>query len=91
MREILTGVMQGIGLEKKRAESHIMTIWKQAIDPAVTAHAEPDGLVKGTLFVNVDSNVWLHEINRYRRREILERLQHVLGRETIRKISFRLG
>jgi hypothetical protein len=39
----------------------------------------------------VDSSVWLDEIVRYRRREILERLQNSFGRELIRKISFRLG
>jgi hypothetical protein len=28
---------------------------------------------------------------RYRRREILERLQHSFGRETVVRISFRIG
>jgi hypothetical protein len=35
--------------------------------------------------------VWLDEIVRYRRREILDRLQHSFGRELIVKISFRVG
>ena len=42
-------------------------------------------------FVNVDSSVWLDEIVRYRRREILDRLQHSFGRKMIQKISFRVG
>ena len=45
----------------------------------------------GTLFVNVDSNVWLSEIVRYRRKEILDRLQHSFGRKMIQKISWRVG
>jgi len=89
--EVLPGVMQNLRLEKKQAELHIVTVWTQAIDPIVTAHAQPTGLVKGTLFVSVDSNVWMDELNRYRRREILERMQHALGREMIQKLSFRLG
>ena len=40
----------------------------------MTAHAQPHNLHKGTLFVNVDSSVWLSEIVRYRRKEILDRL-----------------
>jgi len=52
---------------------------------------QPAGLRKGTLFVNVDSSVWLSEIVRYRRKEILDRLQHSFGREIIKKISFRVG
>jgi predicted nucleic acid-binding Zn ribbon protein len=57
----------------------------------VVAHAQPTGLAKGTLFVSVDSSVWLDEIVRYRRREILTRLQHSFGKELIARISFRIG
>jgi hypothetical protein len=46
---------------------------------------------KGTLFVTVDSSVWLSEIVRYRRKEILDRLQHSFGRNLIQRISFRVG
>ena len=60
-------------------------------DPNIVAHAQPAGLCKGTLFVNVDSSVWLSEIVRYRRKEILDRLQHSFGREVIARISFRVG
>ena len=55
------------------------------------AHAQPTGLNKGTLFVTVDSSVWLSEIVRYRRKEILNRLQHGFGKEMIARISFRVG
>ncbi len=40
---------------------------------------------------NVDNSVWLDEIVRYRRKEILDRLQHSFGREMIARISFRVG
>jgi len=39
----------------------------------------------------VDSNVWLSEIVRYRRKEILDRLQHSFGTEMIQRISYRVG
>ncbi len=89
--DVLPRVLQGLHLERKQAESQILEIWTRSLDPVITAHAQPTGLVKGTLFIAVDSNVWLDELNRYRRREILERLQHVLGRQVVQKISFRLG
>jgi predicted nucleic acid-binding Zn ribbon protein len=66
-------------------------VWSRQLDPNIVAHARPAGIRGGTLFVNVDSSVWLDEIVRYRRREILERLQNSFGRELIRRISFRLG
>jgi len=72
-------------------ESQISQLWQQIVDPMIAKHTQPVGLAKGTLFVTVDSNVWLSEILRYRRSEILQRLQDAFGRNRIEKISFRLG
>ena len=89
--EIIPRVLTHIGLDRRRAEAEVMRVWNHLIDPTILAHAQPTGLHKGTLFVTVDSSVWLDEIVRYRRREILERLQHSFGRDLITRISFRTG
>jgi Dna[CI] antecedent, DciA len=89
--EVLPRVLDGLGLDRRRAEAEVARVWNNLIDPNITAHARPTGLRKGTLFVTVDSSVWLNEIVRYRRREILERLQHSFGRDFITRISFRVG
>ncbi|MBI5384473.1 MAG: DUF721 domain-containing protein [Verrucomicrobia bacterium] len=78
-------------IDQRRAEAEIVRVWNALIDPNIVAHARPTGLHKGTLFVSVDTSVWLSEIVRYRRREILERLQHSFGKTLIARISFRLG
>lgn len=80
-----------MGLDRRRAEAEIVKVWNHLIDPTLTAHARPTGIRNGTLFVVVDSSVWLDEIVRYRRREILNRMQTSFGRETIQRISFRVG
>jgi len=54
-------------------------VWNAAIEPAVTAHAQPVNICKGTLFVTVDSDVWKYEIIRYHRKEILKRMQYSFG------------
>jgi len=84
-------VLSGLRMDVRQAETEILKVWNHQIDPTITAHAQPTGIRKGTLFVTIDSSVWLDEIVRYRRREILERLQNSFGREMIRRISFRLG
>lgn len=91
LASLLPGVMGGLGLDRRRGEVEIVKVWNSLMDPRVTAHAQPAGLHKGTLFVNVDSSVWLDEIVRYRRKEILDRIQHSFGREMVKKISFRVG
>lgn len=78
-------------MDRRQAETEILKVWNHLLDPNIAAHAIPTGIRKGTLFVTVDSSVWLDEIVRYRRREILERLQHSFGRDLIQKISFRVG
>jgi predicted nucleic acid-binding Zn ribbon protein len=89
--DVLPRVLAGLRMERRQAEAEILQVWSHQLDPNIVAHARPSGIRKGTLFVVVDSSVWLDEIVRYRRREILERLQNSFGREMIRRISFRLG
>jgi len=89
--DVMPGVLAGLGIDRRLSETEILRVWRHLLDPNVVAHARPTGLRKGTLFVAVDSNAWLDEIVRYRRREILERLQMSFGRDLITKISFRVG
>jgi len=89
--KLIANVLGDLKMDARRAEIEIVKVWNSAIDPVITAHAQPAGINKGTLFVNVDSNVWLSEIVRYRRKEILDRLQHSFGKNLIQKISFRVG
>ena len=89
--DMLPKLMQELKLDDRRAAAEVVKVWNSLIDPNITAHAQPANLHKGTLFVNVDNNVWLSEIVRYRRKEILDRLQHSFGKTMVQKISFRIG
>jgi len=89
--DLVPQVLSGFRIDQRRGEVEIVKVWNELIDPNIIAHAQPVGLNKGTLFVNVDNSVWLSEIVRYKRKEILERLQHSFGREVVKRISFRLG
>jgi hypothetical protein len=88
---VMPGILKELGLEERLSHLEVLKVWNNLMDPRIVAHAQPVGLAKGTLFVNVDSSAWLDEIVRYRRREILTRLQHIFGRELIARISFRIG
>lgn len=88
---VLPRVLSDLRMDRRQAEAEVVKVWNKLLDPAVVAHAQPMGLRNGTLFVAVDNSVWLSEIVRYRRKEILDRLRHSFGRDLIKKISFRLG
>jgi predicted nucleic acid-binding Zn ribbon protein len=89
--DVLPRVLSGLRMDQRQGEAEVVKVWNNLLDPNIVAHAQPTGLNKGTLFVTVDSSVWLSEIVRYRRKEILTRLHHSFGRELIKRISFRVG
>jgi predicted nucleic acid-binding Zn ribbon protein len=89
--DMLPSVMKDLRMEARQGEAEVVKVWNSLIDPTITAHAQPANLNKGTLFVNVDSSVWLSEIVRYRRKEILDRLQGSFGKTLIQKVSYRIG
>jgi len=88
---VMPKVLSAMGIDNRRTDAEVVKVWNSVLDPNIAKHAQPVGLRKGTLFVIVDSSVWLSEIVRYRRKEILRRLQFSFGPEFIKKISFRLG
>jgi len=88
---VMKQVLSGLRMDRRQGEAEIVRVWNHLIQPDVVEHAQPTGINKGTLFVTVDSSVWLDEIVRYRRKDILKRLQYSFGRELIQRISFRLG
>lgn len=88
---VMPAVLSKLRMEKRQGETEILKVWNRLMDPHVVAHAQPTSIHNGTLFVTVDSSVWLDEIVRYRRKEILDRLQHSFGRELVKRISFRVG
>jgi predicted nucleic acid-binding Zn ribbon protein len=91
IRQALAGVFKNLKLDQRRSDAEVLKVWNHSMAPDVVAHAQPAGLFKGTLFIKVDNSVWLGEIVRYRRREILQRLQYSFGKDLIERISFRIG
>lgn len=87
----MPGVLSGIRIDSRRVEVEVVRVWNQSLDPLIVAHAQPTGLRRGTLFVAVDSSVWLGELVRYRQKEILERLQYSFGKDLICRLSFRVA
>ena len=89
--QVLAGVLKDIRFDRRQEEAQIIKIWNAAIGPNITAHAQPTGINKGTLFVRVDNSAWLSEIVRYHRIDILKRMQAALGLQVIARISYQAG
>src|ERR1039458_585970 len=59
---ILPRVLAGLRMDRRQAEAEIVRVWSHQLDPNIVAHAKPAEIRRGTLFVTVDSSVWLDEI-----------------------------
>ena len=84
-------ILSELRIDRRQSESEILKVWTTSSTPTLSLTPQPTGINKGTLFVTVDSSVWLDEIVRYRRRDILQRLQTSFGKDLITRISFRVG
>ena len=91
LQDLTRALVKRLKFKQRQSETEILRVWAESMDPTVADHAIPAGFRNGTLFVKVDSNVWLHEIVHYRQKEILDLLQSSFGRKKIQKISFRIG
>lgn len=89
--DVLSRVLADVRIDRRRGDAEIVKVWNHLLEPDITAHAQPTALRKGTLFVSVDSSPWLCELVRNRRKDILTRLQGSFGRDSITRISFRVG
>lgn len=89
IQDLVESVTDKFQLEKKRNDSEVFLVWKEVIEPRIAEHAKPVGLRNGTLFVVVDSPVWLEEIVRFHRASILKSIQSAFSASEIKKISFR--
>jgi len=46
MGAILPKVLEDLRMDRRRAETEIVKVWNNLLDPTVTAHAQPTGLNK---------------------------------------------
>lgn len=76
-------------LNDRREQEQIKYAWEHTMDPEIVAHAHPENIVRGVLYVQVENSAWHAEIVRFHRHDILRRLQACLGTDTIKKIAFK--
>jgi hypothetical protein len=85
--DAMAGVMKKLGLE----DTHWLTVledeWRKIAGEAVAKHTRPGRMEKKRLTVFVDSSVWLNELLRYGRRQMLLNLQNRFGKGKITSVS----
>jgi predicted nucleic acid-binding Zn ribbon protein len=64
--------------------------WDEAVGETIAQNARPAVFKGRTLYVNVTSSPWIHQLQ-FLRRSIIERLNLALGHNAVDDIKFKIG
>jgi predicted nucleic acid-binding Zn ribbon protein len=82
---LLDQALRGVGLGKRFEEYQAVEAWDSVVGDVVSQHATAAAIREGTLFVDVDSSVWMQELQLLRG-EIIERLNAHCGHAFVKQI-----
>lgn len=88
--DIVMRVMQQFGLESRTWEERLVNEWVDIVGAQIARHARPGRMSNATLYIYVTHSIWLDEITRYSKDDILQRLQERFGKKAIREIKVAL-
>jgi predicted nucleic acid-binding Zn ribbon protein len=83
-------VLDYLGLDDRMWEKEIINRWQELVGPQIARHARPGRISHAVLTVFVTHSIWLDELTRYGKAEMLQKLQQCFGKEQIRDIRFAL-
>ncbi len=87
---VIPDLVKRLGLEEDQWLITLGSEWAVLAGDAVAAHTRPGQFKDGKLIVFVDSSVWLSELKRYGRKEMLEKLQKRFGRDKIKDLALQM-
>ena len=87
---LLPGLMKRLGLEVQHWLGVLDEEWPKLVGVALAKHTRPGRMDKRNLTVFVDSSVWLNELSRYGKTQMLENLQARFGRDKIESVHLQL-
>jgi predicted nucleic acid-binding Zn ribbon protein len=83
----LDELIQSLGIQPKLKEYEAVLQWETAVGDQIARVTTAMRITQGTLFVRVTTGVWRYELT-LRKKEIVQRLNTVLGSEVVRDIKF---
>ena len=82
---LLENALRRLGLERRLEEYQVVEAWGTVVGEGVARHTTATSIRDGVLFVDVDSSVWMQELQLLRG-EIIERLNAHLGQAFVKQI-----
>ena len=77
----------GLGIQKKLQEYDAVVYWENIVGNRIAQMTTATRIVQGVLFVHVNTSTWRNELT-LRKKEIIEKLNGVLGTTIVKDIKF---
>lgn len=86
--EAIQQFLKAQGLLARRGKEDLTAAWREAAGEAVAGHSRVCAPRKGVLRIEIDSAPLLHELNSFRRGELLAAMQRLCPRAALVEIRF---
>ncbi|MBA3819222.1 MAG: DUF721 domain-containing protein [Deltaproteobacteria bacterium] len=63
---VVSSVLASYGLDSEIRGQRLITEWTELVGPRIAARTRPDGISERTLWIEVATSAWLHELNMLR-------------------------
>jgi hypothetical protein len=92
IKDILQKNLVGANGGKNRPvfEEEIKRAWEKAAGKRAGSHSSPAGIKKGLFLVNVDSPIWIYQLN-IKKDKIETRLNKLLKQDNLLRVRLRAG
>lgn len=87
--DLLPGVLKELGLEGKLDEGRLREEWPSIVGEAIAQRSRPLTIRRKTLFIEVENNVWMNEIQ-FHRNEIIRKVHKEFPALEIEDIRLKL-
>ena len=90
IQDVLKVLLKEAGLNSSPTRHRVFEAWESVLGEAERSRSHPVRFQRGELLVEVDSPPFLHELANFRGEAYKRRANEKLGKETIRKVVFKL-
>ena len=87
IKEALRSFVKKEGLDRGIQEQKAVSVWPEVVGEKISANSLAKSISSGILTVEVSNSVWRQELQ-LQKKEIIEKINKVLTRKTIKDIRF---
>ena len=82
--------LKKLGLDERWHHNQIAMAWTEVVGATLSRHTQPIAFRRHCLIIGVDNSVWLNELSRHLKPELLRKLRERFGSDAPHDILFRI-